>query len=602
MESDFPLSNQNLRLLVSKMAQGVALCDIIYDKNGELEDYRFIRLNKKFEEQTGHKIKDLLSKTVMQALPKTGADLINKYREVVLNKTSLHYDEYFPKSDKWNRVSVYPLNGCQFVLIMDDITERKKLEESVFLEKEQLKTTLLSVGDGVITTDETGNIVFMNKAAEKMTGYSEDKSIGKDFKEVFRIKDEVMGKDLLLHKKKVLKDGEVLVLSDHKILISISGKEIYVQGTITPIKESKGHVSGMVVVFRDNTEKADHQREVEFLSLHDHLTGLYNRRYIQDSLSRLDTPRNLPLCIIYSDVNGLKMINDCFGHETGDKLLKTAAQTFRDILRSNDIVGRIGGDEFLILLPNTDEDVAQNIIERISGSFKKTDMDHVVVSLAAGFSIKKDPTQHIDDILRNAESSMYKDKIRSGRIMRRKMIENVIQEINSKYEKEEIHSEKVTDYCIKTGKALGLSKKEISELKAEALLHDIGKIVIPPELIKKTERLSEEEYDLIKMHPEKGYQILKSIDEYSSIVDPILHHHERWDGSGYPEGLKKDEIHLHSRIINVADAYEAMTSGRPYKKALTKERAVAELKKYEGKQFDPDIVKIFIEEVLPNEN
>ncbi|MBP9975923.1 MAG: diguanylate cyclase [Synergistaceae bacterium] len=598
MGSNFPLSNQNLRLLVSKMEQGVALCDIICGKNRELEDYRFIRLNKKIEEQTGYKIEDLLNKTVIQALPETGAELINKCREVVSNKASLHYDEYFSKSDKWNRVSAYPLDGSKFVLIMDDITERKRLEEIAFLEKEQLKTTLLSVGDGVITTDEGGNITLMNSAAEKMTGYSQDISVGRDLKEIFSIKDELMRGNPILLTEKVLKDGEVLILSDHKILTSISGTEIFVEGTVTPIKDSKGHVSGMVLVFRDNTEKLEHQREVEFLSIHDHLTGLYNRRYIQDSLSQLDTPKNLPLCIIYSDVNGLKMVNDCFGHEAGDRLLKTAAQTFRDILRSDDIVGRFGGDEFLILLPKTDEDVAQNIIERISGSFKKTDMDHVIVSLATGFSIKKNPTQHIDDVLKNAESCMYMDKIRSGKIMRRKMIENVIREINSKYEKEEIHSEKVSEYCIKTGKAVGLSKNEISELKTAALLHDIGKIVMPPELINKTEKLSEEEYDLIKKHPEKGYQILKSIDEYTSVAEAVLHHHEHWDGGGYPEGLKEDEIHLYSRIINVAGAYETMTSGRPYKKAITQEEAVAELKKYQGRQFDPKIVKIFIEEVL----
>ena len=114
----------------------------------------------------------------------------------------------------------------------------------------------------------------------------------------------------------------------------------------------------------------------------------------------------------------------------------------------------------------------------------------------------------------------------------------------------------------------------------------------------KPTQISQEEYELIKKHSEKGYQILKSMDEYSAYAEPVLQHHERWDGQGYPEGLKKDEIHLHSRIINIADAYEAMTSGRPYKKAISKEKAISELKRNSGKQFDPELVNIFIEKVL----
>lgn len=119
-------------------------------------------------------------------------------------------------------------------------------------------------------------------------------------------------------------------------------------------------------------------------------------------------------------------------------------------------------------------------------------------------------------------------------------------------------------------------------LKTEAILHDIGKVVIPSNIIMKPAKISEDEYDLVKKHSEKGYQILKSTDEYAVYAEPVLQHHERWDGKGYPEGLKKEDIHLHSRIINIADAYEAMTSGRPYKEAVSKEKAISELKKTEG--------------------
>ena len=157
-------------------------------------------------------------------------------------------------------------------------------------------------------------------------------------------------------------------------------------------------------------------------------------------------------------------------------------------------------------------------------------------------------------------------------------------------------------YCEKIAFAMGLSEKETADLKTTALLHDVGEVVIPASLLNKPEKLSDEEYEQIKIHSEKGYQILKSIDEYSALAESVLQHHERWDGKGYPDGLREGDILLHSRIINVADAYEAMTSDRPYKKAMTQKEAVDELKKCRGEQFDPQIVDIFIEKVLLKKN
>lgn len=145
---------------------------------------------------------------------------------------------------------------------------------------------------------------------------------------------------------------------------------------------------------------------------------------------------------------------------------------------------------------------------------------------------------------------------------------------------------------------MNFSKKEIQEIKTAGLLHDIGKVVVPPELLNKIEKLTDEEFELIKGHPETSYQILRSVDEYAAFATDVLYHHEHWDGSGYPQGLKGEEIPLNSRIIAVADAYEAMTAKRPYKETKTEDEAIAELKRCAGTQFDPDIVKVFIEKVL----
>ena len=302
--------------------------------------------------------------------------------------------------------------------------------------------------------------------------------------------------------------------------------------------------------------------------------------------------------MIYMDLNGLKLINDSLGHEMGDRLIVSVANVLRDMLRSDDIVGRLGGDEFLILLPRTDNEGAEKISERILKAISETNAGSLVPSVAVGSAVKTEEDQNIYDVLKRAESSMYRNKLKSGKMMRNTIVENLIRLTESKHAAVQDHSKRVMGFCERIANAMDLSDRETADLKTTALLHNIGEIVIPASLLNKPDKLTEEEYEQIKMHSEKGYQILKSIDEYAALAESVLQHHERWDGKGYPEGLKEGDILLHSRIINVADAYEAMTSDRPYKRAISREEAIEELKKCRGKQFDPDIVDIFIDKVL----
>ena len=386
--------------------------------------------------------------------------------------------------------------------------------------------------------------------------------------------------------------------SNHKLLISKNGIELFIEDSAAPIKDSRGNVTGMILVFRDSTEKIERLKQVEYLSLHDHMTSLYNRKYMQDSIKRLDTKRNLPFSVIYMDVNGLKLVNDSLGHDMGDKLIVSVANALKGMLRSDDIVGRIGGDEFLVLLPKTDIESTERVAERIERAVSETKIGALVPSIALGCAVKTEEDQSVYDTLKRAEASMYKGKLKSSKIMRNSMIENLIKLLEDKFDVAQHHSKRVMKYCEKIAFAMGLSEKETADLKTTALLHDVGEVVIPASLLNKPEKLSEAEYEQIKIHSEKGYQILKSIDEYAALAESVLQHHERWDGKGYPEGLREGDILLHSRLINVADAYEAMTSDRPYKKALTQKEAVDELKKCRGEQFDPEIVDIFIEKVL----
>ncbi|MEA4872714.1 MAG: PAS domain S-box protein [Synergistaceae bacterium] len=595
-------SQQHFKLLVDQMLHGLAVHEIICDENNVPVDYRFISVNKKFEEQTGLREKDVVGKTVLEVLPKTESIWIERYEKVALTGEPVQFDSYSAHFDKWYGVSSYSPKFGQFVVIMDDITERKKLEEALHLEKEQIEKTLLSVGDGVISTDKNGRIRLMNKAAENLTGWKLKNSLGMKIEDIYDIRDETTKEKIVSHFGRVLQKGDQINNSNHKLLISKNGVELYIEDSSAPIKDSRGNISGMILVFRDSTEKIERLKQVEYLSLHDHMTSLYNRKYMQDSIKRLDTKRNLPFSVIYMDVNGLKLVNDSLGHEMGDRLIVSVANALKGMLRSDDIVGRIGGDEFLVLLPKTDIESTERVAERIESTVSDTKIGSLVPSIALGCAVKTEDDQSILETLKRAEASMYKGKLKSSKVMRNSMIENLIKLLEEKYDVSKQHSKRVMYYCEKIAIAMGFTEKETAALKTTALLHNVGEVVVPASVLNKPEKLSEEEYEQIKIHSEKGYQILKSIDEYSALAESVLQHHERWDGKGYPDGLREGDILLHSRIINVADAYEAMTSERPYKKAMTQKEALNELKKCRGEQFDPEIVDIFIEKVLLKKN
>lgn len=530
----------------------------------------------------------------------------SKIYQSLKSGNSIHVDdEVFWKKD-WKSFDVEYYTHPQIVddkimgsvLTFLDFTERKKMEKMVFNEKEQFRTTLLSVGDAVISTDSHRRIQVMNPIAEKLTGWNQIEAKGKYIEEVFHIIDENTRDICESPVSLVLEKGEIINLKEQTLLICKDKSEIPIEDSASPIKDNEGRVTGVVIVFRDFSDKKERLSEIEYLSFHDHLTGLYNRRYIADAINRLDTKRNLPFTIMAIDVNGLKLTNDAFGHEIGDQLLIHVAELLKTACRTDDIVGRMGGDEFIVLLPSTSEDEAEQIKERIVKAAKIEKFDSVIISLAIGYSVKNKEDMKINEVLKIADNNMYKDKLKYGKIMRSKTIEAVIDTINEKYKQEELHTERVSRYCEAIALAMNYNNKEIERIRMAGILHDIGKIIVPPDLLNKPGLLTNEEYELIKRHAETSYQILKSVDMYSDFAEDVLYHHERIDGKGYPEGLKGDEIPINSRIIAVADAYEAMTSERPYHEIKSKEEAIKELIKCSGKQFDSNIVEIFINKVL----
>ena len=253
-------------------------------------------------------------------------------------------------------------------------------------------------------------------------------------------------------------------------------------------------------------------------------------------------------------------------------------------------------------MPNTDYDQAKKIKQRLMRRASQAQEDSLIVSFAIGYTVKTIPSQDIIQIEKSADRNMYRHKSKYGKHMRKQTIEAVLSNIFYKNELEEIHAERVSLYSHQIAIAMGLSSAECEDARMAGLLHDIGKITIPDDILNKSEKLSKNEWEEIKRHTITSYNILKGADEYASLAEGVLYHHERPDGKGYPEGLQDNEIPLLSKIIAVADAYESMTSNRHYRRTKTREEASKELQKFSGRQFDPEVVDVFINKVINMKN
>jgi len=344
----------------------------------------------------------------------------------------------------------------------------------------------------------------------------------------------------------------------------------------------------------DITERKSSEDRIHYLSFHDKLTGLYNRAYFEEELKRLDTPRQLPISVILGDVNGLKLINDVFGHEEGDRLLRKIALILRESCRKEDIVARLGGDEFGVFLPRTSAEAAGEIIQRIKQLCSQKNIGPMQISIALGGVTKETPSQDMGKILRDAEEKMYQTKLLESKAIRTSLYFSLRRVLFEKSYETEEHTVRLRELALRMASSLGLSSTDMSNLSLLASWHDIGMVALPKEILRKTGSLTGEEWGRIRKHPEIGYRLAESSPELVAISEAILYHHENWDGSGYPLGLKEEKIPLASRILAIVDAFDVMTHGRHYEKTLHMQAALDEIRKAAGSKFDPKAVDTFL--------
>jgi len=488
------------------------------------------------------------------------------------------------------------LVGVIGILIDINLTKEKEIKCK---ERENILRTIIdTLPEYIFYKDKDCKYVGYNKKwRDHYNRLGIPSMIGKDDFEAGVLSNELATR-FMQQDKEIMKSKKIKITE--RRIIDLDGRERIEETRKVPVIDENGEVWGLVGIASDVTERIELKEKLMKLSYTDSLTEVYNRACFEDKKDELNNEKYLPLGIIMGDVNGLKVVNDTFGHLEGDRLLKEMAQILKKSISQKDLIFRWGGDEFVILMPNCNESKCEQVISNIMDECNKCDFNLIKMSISLGSAIKECLEGDIYINLKEAEEKLYKQKFLKEKSIRSSIIFSLNKSLQEKNIETKQHTKRLVDYSIKIGKKLGFTKTQLDELELVTKLHDIGKIGISDKILLKPSKLSEEEFKEIKTHTEKGYRILHASGEISHVARSILTHHERYDGKGYPLGLKGEEIPVMARIVNVVDSYDAMISDRGYNKVKTKEEAIEEIIKCKNTQFDPKIADIFIN-ILKNE-
>ncbi len=623
------------------------------------KENRMIRVNEPFTKIMGLDRNQIEGKTCFELWPEQARHYWHDDKEVMessRSKIGIIEPMMTAKGEIWVQTDKIPYRNEKGEIIgiigfAIDITDRKEAQEALEASEEEYRTLIDNVNIGIYrnTFDPEGRFLKVNPAMAKMFGYDSVEEfmeikvsqLYQDPKDRVKYLEKI--KEIGLVKGEELKlrkiDGTFILASlTSKVNFDSKGDPIWIDGVIEDITERKKAEQNLVLL---NKEMVKSNKRLKQLALRDPHTGLYNHRYLQDAIEAefYRAKRYVhPLSLMMLDVDYFKSINDVYGHLFGDLVLKQLARQLKRMVRQYDIVVRFGGEEFMIISPSIDRSgaikLAQRLIDAIN-LYNFGDKNHIV-KLKLSIAVASYPEDKImkgmdlveisDQILNKVkefggnnvyssldikkkipslsrkpkiEISFLKDKIEKlTKRTNQSLIEAVFAfaktiELKDQYTGE--HVEKTVQYATEIARALNLPNDEIERIKQAAILHDLGKIGISEKILVKKLKLTKEEFEEIKKHPQIGVDIIRPVKFLHNIIPLILYHHERWDGRGYPNGLKGEEIPVGARVVALADVYQALTSNRPYRKAYSEKEALKIIKKGSGTQFDPRVVTKFVQ-------
>jgi diguanylate cyclase (GGDEF)-like protein/PAS domain S-box-containing protein len=566
--------------------------------------FKYIRTNRSHQESTGLKLDSIRNKTPQELLGKdAGQNLARNYRRCIESGTSLEYEETLdlPGGVATWQTTLTPVYHTDLTYIVgssQNITERKLAEKELMEAHERLN--LAFKGSNTALWDwhiPSGKTVF-NEQWAAMIGYTLSDLEPTTIQTWIDLCDpEDLSKSNNLLHQHFSGNSEIYECEIH--LRHKEGHWIWAldQGKVVEWDE-KGKPVRMIGIHTDITRLQHYVEQLKYQSFHDPLTGLYNRNFLEKELERYNKGRDYPICILSIDMDGLKLVNDSFGHEYGDEHLKNSARLLKESFRVSDILARAGGDEFIALLPVTTSATARDIVKRIQDRIKnynRLTTTDLPLSLSIGLACADSAEKNLIEVYKCSDDRMYQNKLghrRKSRAQLERAIKKLLQERDYLCSG---HADRVEALSLKVGQKLSLSNDNLAVLKLLSRFHDLGNVSISKEILFKPTSLNKDEWEIVSQHPAKGYRIAQNFPELNKIADLILKHHERWDGKGYPSGLKGEKIPLECRIMAIADAFDVMTSERSYKRARTQKEALEEIRKNAGTQFDPQISEIFLD-------
>ncbi len=477
-----------------------------------------------------------------------------------------------------------------------DNTEKYNIQLALMQNEEKFRFITENISDVIwILNLDNYKFTYISPAIKQLRGFSVEEAMSQHVSESMtaesweRVQEEIeqtFGEYIL--DPKHAKSHVLTIQQFHK-----NGSKIWVEVSVRYRLNEFNQIE-IIGISRDITERKKVEDEILYLSFHDQLTGLYNRRFYEVELNRLNTKRNLPISFITADINGLKMTNDIFGHSFGDELIKLAAKVLKEGCREDDIIVRSGGDEFLILLPKTSIQDCKMIASRIYAKINQVKDNKLLLSMSLGYATKERIEQEILDVVNQSDKRMYQRKLIESETYKRQLLGKIMDRLYKLDTDLRRHLKSLVHLVNEFGKHLELDDDKVKQLKIASMYHDIGKIGIDENDIKlyQTNRIKYEY--LLKRQPELSYQILRYISEYSEVANIVLSYHENYDGSGYPRGLSKNEISKESMIIHIINDYDKLR----YNLGLNQTQAIEQLYAKKGNELEPNLVDKFCEMIV----